>query len=729
MVFAFLAWPCTGSPKVPSRKQIDQLQITNPQVIPHGVRCEGLLRVLSWVSFDLPDHYKHTLSTLLRAAGEGCLNLHMVPIEGRDIRDDPIATENDLQQVLIDMIPTPGKADAEGGGIIRTLLAEFLRGFSLRTLIFLLDMVLPQLDAYHTGRQLQHLQPWVSVELAQQHLRGQAGTRLKAVYQYEAYAGFHVIQLLTEGAPILLFSDPTAIPHATPWDLCSAGNLGSMESNVMAGRALLGSLQLPDGQRRCAIFLVHEKVMHGTSKAADHRAYWRIAPKSLELVVVSQPVAQAFCGRLLVQQLETARYFDPSNDWPQPIEFNPTLPVLLEQLAFLGDTRSRRELLVFAQANPSRLPLTMGILQPDIPVRRMASERKTKLTDALVRILRRFLIPATMSLPGVHDPYYRNCLLALAGHGDGHVLTVTVAMLLAILTGRSDLCIAGVFGAGKTRSLAVLLIALSCELEDFSAVVYTKENVAAKALADQISNLSPPTQATFGRLLGRIEEGKDEAYATKIDVRCSDRNRIISYKRVLIATGGSATAEMAMRYSSFSQWLSRAWLAFMDESQQYGNYHEIAALAAIQQTALTVFVGDHRQTPGGLSKGRAAAANRQKLLQRPLGLRALNRPGDYLPPARIAALVALLWPDASQDSESDIACLLRIGQLPHTGIWATSMQEQMRLFDKKTLSQINVGSSLVAAILAVLMIATAPDEFGIPECTTTLEAAGLAGPA
>ena len=76
----------------------------------------------------------------------------------------------------------------------------------------------------------------------------------------------------------------------------------------------------------------------------------------------------------------------------------------------------------------------------------------------------------------------------------------------------------------------------------------------------------------------------------------------------------------------------------MGESQQYGNYHEIALLAAIQQPALIGFVGDHRQTPGGLSKGRAAAANRQKLLQRPLGLRALNRPSDYLPPARLASL-------------------------------------------------------------------------------------------
>ena len=58
-----------------------------------------------------------------------------------------------------------------------------------------------------------------------------------------------------------------------------------MESNVMAGRALLSRLQLPDGHRRCAIFVVQEKVMHGTSRAADYRAYRRIAPKSLEFFV------------------------------------------------------------------------------------------------------------------------------------------------------------------------------------------------------------------------------------------------------------------------------------------------------------------------------------------------------------------------------------------------------------------------------------------------------------
>lgn len=60
------------------------------------------------------------------------------------------------------------------------------------------------------------------------------------------------------------------------------------------------------------------------------------------------------------------------------------------------------------------------------------------------------------------------------------------------------------------RSLAVLLIALGCVLSDFSAIVFTKENVAAKALSDQIVDFPPPGQQIFSRLLGRIEEGKDQ---------------------------------------------------------------------------------------------------------------------------------------------------------------------------------------------------------------------------
>ena len=126
-----------------------------------------------------------------------------------------------------------------------------------------------------------HFQNWIQCDRVREGRARPHGCRLASVAQlerstwqvlkstalYEAYAGFHVIHLHTEGAPLLLFSAPSDVPKASPRDLCEAGNLGNLEANVMAGRALLGVLQLPDTQQRCIILLVHEKVMHsGTSK-------------------------------------------------------------------------------------------------------------------------------------------------------------------------------------------------------------------------------------------------------------------------------------------------------------------------------------------------------------------------------------------------------------------------------------------------------------------------------
>ena len=75
-----------------------------------------------------------------------------------------------------------------------------------------------------------------------------------------------------------------------------------------------------------------------------------------------------------------------------------------------------------------------------------------------------------------------------------------------------------------------------------------------------------------------------------------------------------------------------------------------------------------------------------------------------------------------------------MGRDPHTGTWVATGQGQQlpptfeRLLDPRTLKHLNVTSSLVAKALSVMLIATAPEEFGIPECTDTLEAAGLEGP-
>ena len=143
-------------------------------------------------------------------------------------------------------------------------------------------------------------------------------------YQYEGYAGFHVLQLHIEGAlvlraPVLLFCAPNDLPQMTPRALCDAGRLGNMEANVMAGRALLGVLHLPDAQCRCVLLLVHEKVLHGgTTKTPEQRAFKRIFPKYLDLSAVSLPIAKSFCGSLLQRYLTKMEYLDPLQDWPSP---------------------------------------------------------------------------------------------------------------------------------------------------------------------------------------------------------------------------------------------------------------------------------------------------------------------------------------------------------------------------------------------------------------------------
>ena len=79
------------------------------------------------------------------------------------------------------MIPIPGGSQDTEGQLVRDLRNSFV--------VFLCG-------------------PWISVELMQQQLQGQAGTRMQVTYQYEAYAGFRHM----DGAPILLFCAPGDFP-------------------------------------------------------------------------------------------------------------------------------------------------------------------------------------------------------------------------------------------------------------------------------------------------------------------------------------------------------------------------------------------------------------------------------------------------------------------------------------------------------------------------------------
>lgn len=66
------------------------------------------------------------------------------------------------------------------------------------------------------------------------------------------------------------------------------------------------------------------------------------------------------------------------------------------------------------------------------------------------------------------------------------------AVVLALCERRTGIAISGVFGAGKTRSAAVLLAGLLVFDPSLQLMVLTKENVAAHAVAEHLVALQLP---------------------------------------------------------------------------------------------------------------------------------------------------------------------------------------------------------------------------------------------
>ena len=161
---------------------------------------------------------------------------------------------------------------------------------------------------------------------------------------------------------------------------------------------------------------------------------------------------------------------------------------------------------------------------------------------------------------------------------DEHVLSTIGALVLALLEGRIDLPISGVFGAGKTRSAAILVVGLLVFEPNLNLMILTKENVAAQAFAEHIEALELPLSITskIGRLVGYMELKKKQ-------------------KRLLIGCGGGFQQECSQSYSPVARWITEVALTLTDESQQYGNIEETSVIARTPRTCGRVITDKPRE--------------------------------------------------------------------------------------------------------------------------------------
>ena len=268
-----------------------------------------------------------------------------------------------------------------------------------------------------------------------------------------------------------------------------------------------------------------------------------------------------------------------------------------------------------------RLCLGCGV-QSDETFSLLPPQDRGKLFEATLRLMRLMLVDEPMDITD-DEGQLRRALIPLVHNRDGHFLATLSALLLSLLEGKTDCPISGVFGAGKTRAAAAIIAGLITVDPSLKIMILTKENVASQAFAEHIIGLSLPTwiERKFGRLVGFMALQNQTTSSTKLDIPTAHRHDVLSSKQVIIGCGGGFRHECASRYSPVAQWMSEVELALHDESQQYGNLDETAAIARLPRNCLVLWLGDHRQTPGGLRKSTGARRFRQKLLKRPVALR------------------------------------------------------------------------------------------------------------
>ena len=311
---------------------------------------------------------------------------------------------------------------------------------------------------------------------------------------------------------------------------------------------------------------------------------------------------------------------------------------------------------------------------------------------------------------------YKKVCTQLRQQHEGHFLSMVSSLVLAILTGRTDLCVSGVFGAGKTRAAAALIAGLMIMDPSLNLMVMTKENTAAKAFTDHLLSLQLP-ESVYGRAgrIGYLETKKGASHKTRLDIEQERRNDVLGQKKLLIGCGGGFQQEAQQRYSPVRNWLSTVHLALLDEAQQYGNIDELTTLARAPAHCLILWCGDDKQTPGSLRNTTEAEMFRRKLLSRPLGLRCDT---EYVQSHLLGTVVARFMVGSAGSMADRWSTYLR-GKAAVGTLGSQVMSYMADIPDEQIASY--------AAALAIFFLARRQEDVLIPLATTFNESAGTAG--
>ena len=482
------------------------LLFIRPEAASKARRDATPLRLISWLSYKLNPELEQFiekamehLSTWTETEGGKVLTMGKEAIP----QGETINSEVELRNQLIDLISV-GNLKHKPQALF-TLFRQFLTRISLPRLIHFMDLVLPQLTPVQAAWAGEEKTLWSCHHIRWLRERQSDATpRVQISYFFSSHDNVHHVRIQWNSNPLLLFSDPTMV-EALPVE--HFGQQAShmthqqhLQMGLRKGMAILIYYVIENTHYQ-AVLLAEESVMN-RGRRGENRLWKRVTPSVTEFAWLPPNIAESFCKNALYRDAaRTYCAFDTPHLGLDTKNF--VADVFVENILYLGDTRSADDLSVFTKMAPERLCLGCG-LRVDEPFAPISTGERKKLFYAAQKLLTFVLHEVSAQTLSEEEAALQIALRPLITNKDGHFVAAVTSMYQSLLEGKTDCPISGVFGAGKTLSAAAMIAGLLVMDPSLTIMIVTKENVAAHAFVKHFLRLGLPESINclVGRLVG-----------------------------------------------------------------------------------------------------------------------------------------------------------------------------------------------------------------------------------
>ena len=208
----------------------------------------------------------------------------------------------------------------------------------------------------------------------------------------------------------------------------------------------------PASLKRASLVSVANKSTKNKDETPSERIFRQCHPKHIEVAFLSDAAVDFFAQDQLLALQERDLLTNKrltTVDASITDGTNPLPPCLMLQDAWMfGSTKPTSEITAVAHTHPCRYQLGLGIFHVETVVEGMEGGKKSHLLHLCGLLLRLVLVPCHVQI----DPYlWRVPLPFHLRRNWMAVLGALCAVTMALLTNRLDLCIQGLFGAGKSN--------------------------------------------------------------------------------------------------------------------------------------------------------------------------------------------------------------------------------------------------------------------------------------